>query len=85
LSHALVVSKIGKVFENPSDYNSAQIKQAEDDLDSIVAELIPEIKDVKLAMGDLLKIIEQMMVSIEPSENKELKEQGVEVQSDPKV
>lgn len=85
LSHALVLTKIGNIFQNIEGAKKAEITQAEKDLDEVIGELIPELKDVKLDMATTLSLIEQLMSTIEPDDNKELKEKGVSFNSDLKA
>jgi len=61
LSHALVLTKIGNIFQNIEGAKKAEITQAEKDLDEVIGELIPELKDVKLDMATTLSLIEQLM------------------------
>jgi hypothetical protein len=85
LSHALVLTKIGNIFQNIEGAKKAEITQAEKDLDEVIGELIPELKDIKLDMATTLSLIEQLMSTIEPDDNKELKEKGVSFNSDLKA
>lgn len=85
LSHALSISKIGEVFQNPKDFKHADIKQAEADMDTVIGELIPELKDTELDITCIMELITQMMEHIQPSDNKELEEKGVKIDSDPKA
>jgi hypothetical protein len=87
LSHALGISKLGEVFQNPKDATKKQIKEAEDDLDEVLNDLIPELKDknIQLDMSTILKLLSQLMEQIEPSDNKELAKRKVSIDSDPKV
>jgi len=85
LSHVLEITKIGKVMESPRDFSKNEILQAEKDMDALLAELVPELKDVALSVGHIMSIIEQVMETIEPSDNKELKEKGVDLNGDPKA
>lgn len=85
LSHALIVSKIGDVFKNVGTATSKEIKDAEASVDDVVAELIPELKDIKLDMKNVMELITAMMGQIEPEDNKELSESGVKFDTDPKV
>lgn len=84
LYHALVVSKIGNVFQD-KDATKEQFKQAQADMDEVIGELIPELKEVQLDVGSTLKLISQMMENISPADNKELKKHGVKFDTDPKV
>lgn len=85
LSHALIVGKIGDVFQNPKNYNSAEIKQAEKDIDVVIAELVPELKGVELGITELVELIPQLMTSSQPSDDKELRDAGVRFDTDPKA
>lgn len=85
LSHALAISKLGDVFQNPKSYSTDQIKQAEIDLDNVISELVPELAGLQLDVGTIIEIITQMMTQIEPADNKELREKGVKLNADPKA
>ena len=77
LSHALIIAKIGQVLENPKEAKTEDIRKAEADLDAIIIELIPELKDIKLDMMDSVELITQMSDGITPEDNKFLEDQGV--------
>ena len=85
LSHVFTLSKIGNLFQNPESAGSAEVKQAEKDLDGVFQELIPELKGVELEMQTTIDLITQIMINVTPSENKELDEQGVQLSTDPKA
>lgn len=85
LSHTLVISKVGEVFQNIKEASRADIQSAESDFDWVVAELMPELKDIKLDMQAVLDIITQIMTKIQPEESIELADKGVKFDSDPKV
>ena len=65
LSHALAITKIGNIFQNPKDYSKQDIQQAERELDEIIGELIPELREVKLDIGTSMTIITEIMSVIE--------------------
>lgn len=85
LSQALVLTRVGKLFEDSSSATKQEIKQAEADIDEVFTELMPELKDAKLDSGVSLEIISQLMDSIQPSDNKELKKRKVKFDTDPKA
>jgi esterase/lipase len=85
MSHTLVISKVGEIFQNIGTVDKKQIQQAEADMDEVIAELIPELKEIQLDMQGTLDLITSMMENIQPADNKELTEKGVEFNSDPKV
>lgn len=85
LSHALMISKIGGVFQDIKNASKQDIKQTEADFDEIIEELIPELKGIQLGLGDITDLIAQLMESIQPSDNKELQEQGVKFDEGPKA
>ena len=84
LSHALIVAKIGEVFQDPKSAKSADIKQAQADMDEVIAELIPELQGIELDMTDTIDLITQLTDSNVPTDNKFLKESGVQF-DDPKA
>ena len=85
LSHALMLSKIGDIFGNPQSATKPQIKQAEVDLDEVIAEVLPELKGIQLDMPATFEILTKMMEQIEPTDNKEIKDKGVSFDADPKA
>ena len=85
LSHALSIAKIGNVFQDTKNASRDDIKQAEVEMDEVIAELIPELAGVPLDMAATMQLIEQLMEQVEPSDNRELKDKGVKFSSDPKV
>jgi hypothetical protein len=84
LSHVLMMSKIGAVFQDPGKATTADIKQAEADMNGIIADLIPALKDKQLSVNATLSIITQLMEQIQPADNKELNDKGVSFGTDPK-
>ena len=85
LSHALTVSKLGNIFQSADKATSAEIKQAEADMDELVGELVPDLKGIPLDMSATMQVIEQLMASISPTDNKELSDKGVRFDTDPKA
>jgi len=85
MSHTLIISKVGEVFQNINTATKDQIKQAETDMDEVVGELIPELKDIELDMNATLDLITQMMEQVQPADNKELNDKGVSFDADPKA
>ena len=85
LSHTLILSKIGETFQNPKESSSQEMKQAEKDLDFMIGELMPLLSGVELGMSEILEVIQQMMDTVEPSDNKELKKRNIQFgENDPK-
>lgn len=84
LSHVLILSKVGKIFEDSSNASMQEIKQSEKDFNHVIADLIPELDGVEVSMSATLEIITQIMEQIEPDDNKQLKESGVSFNKDPK-
>jgi hypothetical protein len=85
LSHALTLSKVGEVFQNPKSTTKEEVKKAEAEMDELAVELIPELAGIQLDVGSILDLISQMMVTVTPSDNKELNDKGVKLNSDPKA
>ncbi len=81
LSHALVVAKIGEVFQDPKGSKTAEIKQAQADMDEVIAELIPELQGVELNMTDTIDLITQLTEANQPTDNQYLKESGVQFEN----
>lgn len=85
LSHVLTLAKLGNIFQNPEEYKRDQIKQAESDIDEVIGELIPDLAGKQLDSNVVLDLIQQLMETVEPDDNQELKEHKVEIDTDPKV
>jgi hypothetical protein len=85
LSHMLVLSKVGDLFQNIKDSSREQILSAQDDFDWVVKELLPELSDTQLDMQSSIDLITQIMGQVQPEENKELNDKGVKFDTDPKV
>jgi hypothetical protein len=85
LSHALILTQLGEIFQNPAKYSFEDIKKAETNIDSIFADLMPELTGTKLDMNTTINIISQLMDTIQPSDNQELSAKGVTFNNDPKA
>lgn len=85
LAHALTMMKLGPVLEAPTDYTNEKLKESANELQALFVELIPELEGIELDITLTSDLIQQLMDNIQPSDNQELKEQGVKVTSDPKV
>ena len=86
VAQVLDLTRIGEIFQNPESHTSEDFKEADKKLKGIIGELIPELKDTGLEVKYVLELIEQLMDSIEPSDNQELKKAEVKFKkSDPKV
>ena len=85
LSHMLMISKVGEIFQNISSSSREDIEQAEKDFDYVVGELIPELKGIQLDMQGVIDVITQVMEQITPEETKELDEKGVSFNTDLKA
>lgn len=81
LSHSLIISKISDVFQNPDKYDAKQIIKAQEDIDFVFSDVIPALK-FELDMSTTLEVIMQLMETIQPDDDKFLKENGVDL--DPK-
>jgi hypothetical protein len=85
LSHALMLVKVGKIFDDASNASIEDIESAQKSLDKVFGDLVPELAGVELDMNTTIVIIEQMMNQITPDDNKELVENKVKIDTDPKV
>lgn len=85
LSHALMIARVGNTFQDPTQATTDQMRNAEREMDEIIAELIPELKDVRLDVAAVLEVVNQLMDHIQPADNKELKDKGVSFDTDPKA
>lgn len=85
LSHALVLTQLGEIFQNPKNSSADDVKKAEKNVDELIGEIIPELKDIQLNMQTTIEIIAQLMNTVQPSDNAELNAKGVKFDSDPKA
>lgn len=85
VSHIMVLSKIGQIFEDSSKFSRTEIVSAEADFNWVIGELIPELRGKKLDFKYITAIITQIMENIAPEETKELNEMGVKIDTDPKA
>lgn len=91
LSHRLIIGRIQPLFQAADDMSKGiqtevtaeQMLQYEKDLDTMIQDLVPELKGISLDILDIAEIITQLMESMLPQESKELKDAKVEI--DPKV
>lgn len=92
LSHRLIIGRIQPLFKAAEDMaNGKQTEvsaedmiQYENDLDTMIQDLMPELKGVTLDITNIIEIISQLLEAMLPAESKELKDAKVEV-NDPKV
>jgi hypothetical protein len=84
LSHALTLAKVGTVFQDLEKASKPDLKAAEEELDEIIGELIPELAGHALDINVQMELIGKLMETITPSENKELNESKVSLPDDPK-
>lgn len=85
MAQVLSFSKFADVLQNPKDYSTQDFKQTEKDLDVLIGELIPELKDVELGLSAVMDLLEQIMDNVQPDDNQELKKNNIQVDSDPKA
>lgn len=85
LRHIFILNKIGVILQNPDKASKEQIIEAENDFYFIIGDLIPELEGVTLPLDMMMDLITQMMLTVNPSENKELAEKGVSFDADPKA
>lgn len=85
LSHALSLNKLGEIFKNPTEMSKAKVSQAEQELDEVIGELIPDLKGKQLDLQTTLELLTKLIETISPDDNKELSAAGVEMNADPKA
>jgi len=85
LSHALIVAKIGDVFQSPKEATKESIIQAQKDMDEVINELIPELEGVELNMTDTIDLITQMTSNTQPEDNQYLNKAGVKFDAEKKT
>ena len=85
LSHTLVISKVGQIFQNIEKASREQVVQAQNDFDWVIKDLIPELDGIQLDMQGIIDVITGIMNQIQPEETKELEEKGVSFDTDPKA
>lgn len=84
LKHALQLAKVGVVFQDLQNASNQDIDLAEKSVTDIFGELMPELKSVELTVADTMTVLNQLMETIEPEDNKELDKLGVKFDKDPK-
>jgi hypothetical protein len=84
LSHALIITKVGEVFQNPKQSTKEDVRQAERDIDEVLSELIPELTGIELDIESIVEVITQLTEHSQPSDNSELKKEGVSLDGGPK-
>jgi hypothetical protein len=85
LSHMLVLSKVGNLFQDINSASRENILSAQSDFNWAISELIPELQDIDLDMQSTIDIITEIMKQVQPEENIELEQKGVKFDTDPKV
>lgn len=85
LSHGLLIARLSGIFNNLAEAKKEDIKAAEKDLEEVISELIPDLKDVPLDMSMTVELISQLMDAAQPDDNKELSDKGVSFDADPKA
>lgn len=84
MRHALIMAKLGNIFNNLQEASDEDIERADKKFTEIIEELIPELKGVDLDMQTTVDILGKLMESVEPTDNQELKKSGVTF-DDPKA
>lgn len=82
MSEGSKIARIGNTLSNYETASDEDIENAEEELDTIIAKLIPELEGVRLDMNAAQQLIEQIMGGAEPEDNQKLKEQGVTFETD---
>lgn len=85
LSHAMLLAKTSKVFQDIDNSSVEQIREVQKTVDAVFEELVPELKGRSLDMDITIEVITQIMEKLQPSDNKELTDRGVNFSADPKV
>lgn len=85
LSHALILTQLGEIFQNPKNSSFEEIKKAEQNVDNLLSDLIPELAGKNLDVSTTIDIISQLINTVQPSDNAELNAKGVKFDSDPKA
>jgi hypothetical protein len=85
LSQALMVSKIGNIFQSVETATKDELVQAETDMNEVIKQAIPELAEIDLDMALTMQIIQGMMNSITPGEQAELNANGVSFDTNPKA
>lgn len=85
LSHAIILSQLGDIFQNPKTASIEEVKKAEQNIDALISEVIPELAGKTLDMQVSIEVISKLMATVQPSDNAELNAKGVKFDSDPKA
>lgn len=83
--HTMVLAKVGTLFQNIDKATQTEMRQAQIDLEEVIRELIPELNGIKLDTNTWLIIMQQIFDASQPNDDRELKEKGVRLNTDPKV
>jgi hypothetical protein len=85
LKHALVLAKMGSIFQDPAKATGEQIESAQADITKVFNELMPDLVGVTLDMQMTMEIMTQVMNQIDPEDNKELEKHKIKLNADPKA
>jgi hypothetical protein len=84
LSHHLEIAAAGDVLRNPNGFTKDQRGQTSSEIATVIKELIPSL-DFEISGTDTLNVINQLMDSTTPSDNKFLESNGVKLDDSPKA
>lgn len=85
LYHALMITKFGSTFENIAKLTAQQAKQLDNEVNQLINELVPELASTELTPTEIMEVLAHIMFSSQPSEVKELQDEGIAVNNDPKA
>lgn len=87
LEELLKLSKLGGAIQKKQDGKTMTEEEAVDSINSLstaFAELVPELKDVKLNVEQLLALLDMVVKMAMPSDVTELEKRGIKLDSDQK-
>jgi len=79
LGHALLITKLGGLFNRIEDLSLEEIDQVEKGVDKLIGELIPELKGLPLGINETMDVLQELMNSAVPTENKEIEEHKIKM------
>lgn len=83
--HVLKLSQIGAKMQQAADLPTEELEEVVNKLQTIIGEIIPELKEVTLTTGQLMAIMTMIVEMGMPEQAKELAKKGITVDGSPKA
>lgn len=86
LEELVKLAKLGGELQgmDTSNLNADEVSEVIEKLNGGIRELMPELKDTKLSIEQIIAVIEMMVDYAQPNDNKELAKRGVTLDNDQK-